>query len=232
MWGCNVMTKVAALLQCALVLASCTSAPKQETAANLNDAISSLGYDALALPSTAYGPGSLVTSMKGNGLRPPLKLTYLCRPNFTHTPPPIIDDAASSEASGALKGSFQLDATTLAQLGLGTKLNYIRSVTVRLTNVSVEQLALDDLESVRSQLGPQCQKIVQDFSARSLAYQTQQAIRADVTYSVQLNKGASADVKGLVVQALTSTFGGSVQSDSALTATGKGLFYGLVLAKV
>ncbi|RWE85115.1 hypothetical protein [Mesorhizobium sp.] len=226
------MRKVAALLQCTLLLISCTSTSKPESAANLNDTISSLGYDSLALPSTAYGPGSLVTSVKGNGLKPPLKLTYLCRPDFAHTPTAIVDQAASSEATGALKGAFQLDATALAQLGLGAKLNYIRSVTVKLTNVTVEQLALDDLESIRSQLGPVCQKIVQDYSKNSLAYQTQQAIRADVTYSVELNKGASAEVKGLVVSSLTAAFGGSIQSDSGLTATGKGLFYGLVLTKV
>ncbi|MBZ9701630.1 MULTISPECIES: hypothetical protein [unclassified Mesorhizobium] len=226
------MRKITALLQCLLVLASCTTASKQESATNLNDTISSLGYDSLALPSTAYGPGSLVTSVKGNGLMPPLKLTYLCRPDFAHTPPAIVDQAASSEASGALKGSFQLDATTLAQLGLGAKLSYIRSVIVKLSNVTVEQLAFDDLASVRSQLGPVCQNLVETFSSRSLAYQTKQAIRADVTYSVQLNKGASANVKGLVLHALTAAFGGSIESDSDLTATGKGLFYGLVLTKV
>jgi hypothetical protein len=170
--------------------------------------------------------------VKGNGLTPPLKLTYLCRPDFAHAPPAIVDQAATSEVSGKLTGSFQLDATTLAQLGLGAKLSYIRSVTVKLSNVTVEQLAFDDLASVRSQLGPVCQDIVRKFSRKSLAYQTKQAIRADVTYSVTLNKGASADVKGLVVQALTAAFGGSIESDSGLTATGKGLFYGLVLTKV
>ncbi|WP_370677714.1 hypothetical protein [Pleomorphomonas sp. PLEO] len=226
------MRKFAVLLQCALLLAACTNNSKQESAASLNDTINSLGYDSLALPSTAYGPGSLVTSAKGNGLTPPLKLTYLCRPDFTHAPPAIIDHAATSEASGKLTGSFQLDVSTLAKLGLGAKLTYIRSITVKLSNVTVEQLALDDLEAVRSQLGPACQNIVREYSRRSLAYQTQQAIRADVTYSVQLNKGASADVKGLVFKALTAAFGGSIESDSGLTATGKGLFYGLLLTKV
>ncbi|MDG4889728.1 hypothetical protein [Mesorhizobium sp. WSM4887] len=226
------MRKVAALLQCALLLVSCTSTAPKETAANLNDEIKSLGYDSLALPSTAYGPGSLVTSVKGSGFIPPLKLTYLCNPEYTHVPPAIVDQAATSETSGKLTGSFQLDATTLAKLGLGAKLSYIRSVTIKLSNVTVEQLAFDDLASVRSQLGPDCKAIVSDFSKRSLAFQTKQAIRADVTYSVQLNKGASAEIKGLVVQALTAAFGGSVQSDSGLTATGKGLFYGLVLTPV
>lgn len=226
------MRYLAALLQCALVLTSCTSTSNQESQATLNDTIRALGYDSLALPSTAYGPGSLVTSVKGGGLQPPLKLTYLCRPDFTHTPPSIIDQAASADVSGALKGTFNLDATALTQLGLGANLNYIRSVTLKLTNVTVEQLALDDLASIRLSLGPQCQKIVQAFSSKSLAYQTQQAIRADVTYSVELNKGASADVKGLVVHSLSAAFGGSVENNSGLTATGKGLFYGLVLTKV
>ena len=217
---------------CAMLLASCGSVPSGSKQANLNNLVASLGYDALALPSTAYGPGSLVTSVKGSGLQPPLRLTYLCRPDFTDTPPPIIDSAASSEVSSALKGSFQLDASALKQLGLGAHANYIRSVSLRLNNVTVEQLAYDDLEGIRSGLGPKCRELVDEFSRKSLAYQTKQAIRADVVYTVDLQKGASAEVKGLVIQSLNAAFGGSVQTDQGLTVTGKGLFYGLILTKV
>ncbi|MDX0015925.1 hypothetical protein GOB19_23275 [Sinorhizobium meliloti] len=220
------------LYVCAIVLASCNSVSKHTRLADLNGTVQSLGYDALALPSTAFGPGSLVTSIKGNGLNAPLKLTYLCRPDFTNTPPPIIDTAASTEVSGALKGSFQLDASALTQLGLGAHLDYIRSVTLKLSNVTVEQLAYDDLAVVRSGLGPKCREIVEEFSRRSLAYQTKQAVRADVVYSFELNKGASAQVKGLVAKTLTAAFGGSVEAGEGLTATGKGLFYGLILEKV
>ncbi|MGO6667046.1 hypothetical protein [Rhizobium ruizarguesonis] len=217
---------------CGLVLVSCNGVNDAGKNVGLSNIVVSLGYDPLALPSTAYGPGSLVTSVKGSGLRPPLRLTYLCRPDFAKTPSPIVDPAASSVVSSALNRSFQLDASALGQFGLGAHLNSIRSVKVTLNNVTVEQLAYDDLKAVRSELGPKCKELVDEFSQKSLAYQTQQAIRADVVYSFELKSGASSEVKGLAIQALTAAFGGSVQADHGSTVTGKGLFYGLVLTKV
>ncbi|UIK20664.1 hypothetical protein [Rhizobium leguminosarum] len=217
---------------CALILVSCNNVPKETARADLNSVVASMGYDALVLPSTAYGPGALVTSIKGTGFQPPLKLTYLCRPDFTKNPPAIIDAAASSEVSAALNGSFKLDVSALKQLGLGAQANYIKSVQLTLSNVTVEQLAYDDLAVIRSGLGPKCLELVDEFSRKSLAYQTKQAIRADVVYSFELQKGASADVKGLVIQAITATFGGSVKADQGLTVVGKGLFYGLILTKL
>lgn len=226
------MRRFVAACLCASLLGSCNGVPKDGAQASLNSRVAALGYDAVALPSTAYGPGSLVTSSKGAGLRPPLRLTYLCRPDFTANPPPIIDAAASSEVSGALSGTFQLDVSALGQIGLGAETNYIRSVKLKLSNVTVEQLAYDDLEQIRSGLGPKCRKLLDEFSSKSLAYQTKQAIRADVVYSFELQRGASAKVKGLVIQSLTAAFGGAVQTDQGLAVTGKGLFYGLILTKV
>lgn len=221
-----------ASLLLALTLSSCSSTKQAENTPDLNSTIQALGYDSLVLPSTAYGPGSLVTSVKGTGLTAPLNLTYLCRPDFTHSPPPIIDTAASAEASRSLNSSFELDPATLTQIGLGASASYLDTVTLKLSNVSVEQLAFDDLETVRSTLGPSCKQIVEDFSKKSLAYQTKQAIRADVTYSFKLKAGASAEAKGLLIKALASAFGGSIESDQGSTVTGKGLFYGLILTKV
>ncbi|TAX64414.1 hypothetical protein ELI03_34735 [Rhizobium leguminosarum] len=226
------MKIVVALLLSALATSSCSPTRQAENIPDLNSTIKVLGYNSLALPSTAYGPGSLVTSVKGSGLVAPLNLTYLCRPDFAHAPPAIIDTAASADASRSLNSSFKLDPSTLTQIGLGASASYLDTVTLKLSNVSVEQLAFDDLETVRSTLGPSCKQIVADFSKKSLAYQTKQAIRADVTYSFKLKVGASAEAKGLVIKALASAFGGSIESDQGSTVSGKGLFYGLILTKV
>ncbi len=227
------MTKnLVASLLVALLMSSCTATKQAENTPDLNSTIQALGYDSLALPSTAYGPGALVTSVKGTGLVSPLNLTYLCRPDFTHAPPPIVDTAASADASRSLNSSFKLDPATLTKISLGANASYIDTVTLKLSNVTVEQLAFDDLEAVRSSLGPSCKQIVADFSKKSLAYQTKQAIRADVEYSFKLKAGASAEAKGLIIKALAAAFGGSIESDQASTVTGKGLFYGLLLTKV
>lgn len=195
-------------------------------------AVGRLGYDALALPSSAYGPGSLVTSVKGTGFVPPLKLTYLCSPRYTIAPPVIVDSAASAEASRSFSGKFNLDVQALNDLGLSTSANYIRSASLTFSNVKVEQLGFDDMEEIRDSLGPRCRRYVKEYSKKGLAYQAKQGIRADVMYSVTFKAGVSASVKNAILEKLNGALGGSVDSDSGATVSGSGLYYGLILHKV
>ena len=228
--------RIAMLFGAALMLGSCNSVggngANNEGTRSLVSAFGNLGYDAVALPSTAYGPGSLVTSVKGHGFEPPLRLTYLCRPDFASSPPAIVDAAASTDVSSALSGNFNLGLSTLAQLGVGANASYVRSLTLKLNNVKVEQLAYDDLYAIRSHLGPVCADLVKEFRDKGIAYQTKEAIRADATYTIEFRQGVSANVKGLVIEAITAAFGGSFERGSGLTVTGNGLFYALVLVKV
>ena len=194
-------------------------------------AVSKLGYDPVALPSTAYGPGSLVTSVAGTGMTAPLKLTYLCNPRFTTVPAPIVDRAASADASRALSGAFSLDTLALRRLGIdiGAAANQVASVQLKFSNVSVEQLAFDDLAAVRQTLGPVCQQLVADYASRNLAYQTKQAIRADVDVTANFTRGASLSAKQAVVDALGAQLALSGQGNDASTLVGHGLYYGLIL---
>ena len=198
------------------------------------DTLSRLGYDAVALPSTAYGPGSLVTSVKGSGMEPPLRLTYLCRPDFTANPPAIVDAAASSTASRALSTTFDAGASALGDLGpgIGAAANFVNSISIEFNNVKVEQLAFDDLALVRSSLGPACADLLADFASRDLAFQTKQAVRADVVYRANLKAGVSAGVKNAVIEALSATFDAAVSNVDDTSVTGVGLYYGLVLVPV
>ncbi|UWU23027.1 hypothetical protein N2601_08805 [Rhizobium sp. CB3060] len=227
------MKKIALLtLLCSGVTACTHDQAGKGAPGDIGSTITTLGYQTVLLPSTAYGPGALVTTVKGSGFSSPLNLTYLCRPDFAHAPAPILDVAQTRIASQSLDSSFKLDPASLTRIGLGANLSHIQSVSLKLTNVSVEQLGFDDLEQVRSSLGPVCKRIIDTFSKDALAYQTKQAIRADVEYSFELKQGASADVKGAVIKALVAAFGGSVKTDNGLTASGKGLYYGLILTKV
>lgn len=226
------MAKKSVVFLVAVLLAACSQTAPTPSQRSVNEAIDALGFDALALPTTAYGPGSLVTSVRGNGLQVPLKLTYLCAPQFTNAPPPTVDAAASSEASRQFSGSFKLDVGTLGTLGLGAAINDIESISITFANVKIEQLGFDELSSVRAGLGPVCRAQVDQFSAQGIAYQTKQAMRADVTYTANIRRGASAEARGLVIAALQASFGGSVQSDSATSVHGTGLFYGLLLTKI
>lgn len=206
--------------------------PTVSSARSPGAVIEELGYDAIALPSTAFGPGALVTSLRGEGLKSPLKLTYLCAPQYTNAPPPSIDAAASSQASREFGGSFNIDASALAGLGVAAGANAISSVSVKFDNVKIEQLAFDELATIRSNLGPVCRDLVETYSRRGIAYQTKQALRADVVYTASFKQGASAEAKGVAIAALKAAFGGKVQNDSSSSVTGAGLYYGLLLTKI
>lgn len=225
------MFKQVALLALASSVSGCAHTTTVQERSPIS-AIEALGFDALALPTTAYGPGSLVTSVRGNGLTPPYKLTYLCSPEYTDPPSPSIDAAASSQASREFSGSFKLDVSSLASLGVGAGISSIESVSIKFDNVKIEQLGFDQLGTIRSGLGPVCRDIVAEFSRQGIAYQTKQAMRADVVYTATFKRGASAEAKGVAIAALKAAFGGSVQSDSASSVQGNGLYYGLVLTKV
>ena len=188
----------------------------------------------MALPSTAYGPGALVTSVEGYGMTEPLRLTYLCNPRFTSTPEPMVDATISVTTSQAMAARLSLDIAAVAAgtPAIGTSAGAIRSVQVSFLNATVEQLASDDLRSIRNQLGPVCREIVQEFAERGIAYQTKHALRADVRYEFEYSRGISAGARQRMAQVLSAALGGSFASTEEGSVVGRGVYYGLILEKV
>lgn len=200
---------------------------------NLGASIRQLGFTDVLLPSTGYGPGSLVTSLRGSGgLQSPLQLAYLCRPDFTNAPAPIIDVAASGGAASAFSGSLNLDLSILDRFGLGAKAEDVESVKLTITNVRIEQLPLDDLAAIVSGLRPDCTRRLAEYRSRRLAFQTVQALRADVEYSVSFKASASATVRATITERLKASLGGQVGSSSEGSVSGKGLYFGLVIQQI
>lgn len=191
--------------------------------------VEELGYYAVTPPSTAFGPGSLVTSIKGTGLKSPLKLTYLCSPKYINVPAPTVDTAASESASRALGGGVTLGAKTLADLGLGAEAQYVNSVTINFSNVKVEQLGFDEMQDVVDSLNSKCRNILAKYTAENLAFQTKQAIRADVKYEVSLKANASLEAKNIIVKFISANIGGNAEITEENVISGSGLYYGVVL---
>lgn len=194
--------------------------------------VEDLGYDAVALPSTAFGPGYLVTSLRGTGLKPPLQLTYLCSPKYTNVPSPTVDAAASASASRILGAGATLEGKTLAGLGLGAQAQYVNSVEISFSNVTVEQLGFDEMQGVVDSLGDVCRSKLREFAAKNLAFQTKQAIRADVTYRVSVKADASLEAKNAILSFLSASIGGNAEITQGNVVTGTGLFYGVVLHSI
>ncbi|QTL04460.1 hypothetical protein J5J86_03720 [Aquabacter sp. L1I39] len=226
----------AAGLACLMVAGCQTStalAPPTPAYRDLGPTIQNMGYDELLLPSTAYGPGLLVTSSAGaGGVSPPLQLAYICSPLYTAAPPPLVDPAASAQTALSLNGAFNVDATVLKAIGLGAKADYVETVTLSLSDVTVEQLALADLEAIVDTLGPKCKGLLNKYRNQGIAYQTLQAVRATVTYQVTFKQGASAEVKNAVIRSLGLSVGANVQSTGDSSVAAKGLYLGLKLKKV
>jgi hypothetical protein len=214
-----------------LFIAGCTTPQVDWTAAR--NTVRQAGFSELALPSSGFGPGSLVTSVKGaGGLAPPLNLAYICSPNFTAAPEPMIDTAATAAVASAFNGGVRFEGAGLAGLGLGVSTTYVDAVTLRFSNVKVEQNSLEDLYTIRQQLGPRCKALLREYQQIGVAYQTIKALRADVEYQASFKSGASAEAKNFVLEALKSKFGGSIEVTGESSLSGQGLYYGLVLEQV
>lgn len=226
----------AAVLACLMVAGCETSgalAPPTPAYRDLGPTIQAMGYKEVLLPSTAYGPGSLVTSSKGSGgVTPPLQLAYICNPKYTFAPLPLVDPAASAQTALSLSGAFNADATILKAIGANVKAEAVESVTLSLSDVTVEQLALDDLEAVVQGLGPNCKALLKKYRDLGNAYQTLQAVRATVTYQVTFKQGVSAEVKNAVIRSLGLSAGANAQRTGDSSVAAKGLYLGLNLEKV
>lgn len=221
-----------ALCGLAAVLAGCSHTQGTVSTQTLGSVLAHAGFTELALPSTAYGPGSLVTSVKGFQFQTPLRLTYICHPRFTASFPPLVDTAASQQIANSLGGGINVSGGALQLLGLAASAEHIESVTLNFTNVRVEQLAHEDLDAAVRGLGPECTESLNTYKEQGIARQTQQAIRADVEYKATFKRNVSAEARQLVIGALTGGIGGSIETESETAVTGQGLYYGVVLREV
>ena len=213
-----------------LAMAACSQTAKNSTPSRgLSEALAYAGFSEMALPSTAYAPGSVVTSVRGFHFQTPLRLAYICDPQFTTPITPQIDTAASQQLSSSLGGGVELSGGGLAALGLGASANALNSVTLEFRNVRVEQLSFQSLDAIVEELGPQCKRSLENFKRQGIAKQTQQALRADVTYKADFKAGASAEVKNAVIQSLAAGFGASVERQSNSIIEGTELYYGVIL---
>lgn len=132
----------------------------------------------------------------------------------------------------AFSGGFKVEGAALKGLGLGAEAEYVDSVTVAFTNVQIEQLPIADLEGVVQTLGPKCRETLERFRKQNIAYQTVQALRADVTYNAAFKSGASAGIKNAVITKLKLGLGGNTQNSGEVSVSGKGLYYGLDIQKI
>lgn len=199
---------------------------------DLSAVLSEAGFSELAMASTGFGPGALVTSRRGRGFEEPLTLEYICDPDFTVTVPVREDRAASLGLSNALRGSVAFTGGELSRLGLDAGARHVESVKLSFTDVHVVQTSHEQLRRIVANLGPVCRETLEEFRDQGIARQTLQALRADVEYEVVFDSGASLDLRNRIVSRLFGQIDGEIERADETRVIGRGLYYGVVLRDV
>jgi hypothetical protein len=194
--------------------------------------LASAGFSELALPSTAFGPGTLVTSVTGHGFAHPLRLAHICDPAFTATFPPQVNAAASREMARQISGGLELRGNALDRFRLGAGASHVESISLNLRNVRIEHHSHERLQEISSGLGPACRELLGRFRQQGIARQTLQALRADFEYSVTFKTTASAELRGSILRSLAAEIGGDISRTGESRVVGEGLYYGVVLTDV
>lgn len=219
---------VAAVL-CILV-GGCKQNEPVVSTVTLGERIRSAGYTDLALPTSGYAPGTLVTYQSGTPRDHRVVLRYLCHPDYMTIPDPIVDHAQSTMLNASLGGNVRFQGLQLSWFDLGASANAVENVTLQMKRVQALEQPIDKLREIRAQkLGPTCEELLTEYKRKNLAFQSAKALKADISYTVSFKSSASIDAKSAVIQRLNQLFNASIESSSTTITTGEGIFYGILV---
>lgn len=191
----------------------------------LHETIRELGYTPIALPSTAYKPGKVVSIVKND----PFQANTVCKyGSYIGSPVATKDEAASLAASGKLTNTFTLGADFLKQIEGNVDYSSIKDIKVSLTNVSVEEIPDNSVFSgLPSQL-PDCTQAIQKQDRDHLGF-LQNALKADATYNVTFDQKGSIYIatQQELLRGLALKLGVVYQDEGNNQISGKNLYWGV-----
>ena len=141
-------------------------------------------------------------------------------------PPTLAASSAESVGFGRSQ-TFSFGLSNFQALGLGASAGSIESLTLRFDNTEVLEYSLEDLERIRSSLGPNCAALLQRQIELGNAYQVAGVFKADLAYDIVYRTEASAEARLAARRELGGRFGIEFQGEESTVGTG--LFYGLYL---
>lgn len=230
------MTQRRILTICVLataILSGCagTGKPQDLTAKNLQETIHDLGYTPLALPSTAFHPGTIVHIKRED----PLQARVVCENgSYIGHPPVERSDAASVKASSTLANSYSLDASFVKQISASLGTSGIKDIRVTLTNVLVEEISDNVVRRGILSQSPDCTDAIVSQDRQQLGF-LQSALRADATYEISVDEkiGGDAALQQTQLSSLAVKLGGTYkrQLQGAYQIKGSNLYWGVKVNK-
>lgn len=216
------MKRLSALFLVSLV-AACNSTTPTEV-------LQKYGYGVHVPPSSLHGPGNLVYKRPTPKDRSEqLILGDICSPAYLKLPPNL-QRSSGEKIDFARNTSFEMDSAALRKLGLDLAASYTRSVTLSFSNTEVLEYSLEDLQSIRNNLGPVCAEILEKQVEKGNAYQVVGAFKADLAYNIEYKGQLSIELQTKIQKELAAKFG--IEFSGSEGHVGSGLYYGLFLDKV
>jgi hypothetical protein len=141
----------------------------------------------------------------------------------------LVGNGPDINSSGSITGTVSLTAGEIQQFvaDIGVSAGAVTGITLNLTNVSVEELAFDQLSTIRNNLGPICSSTLDDFRGEGVAYQVQQALKADVTYTLSFSSNVDAGAQLSILEKFSGRVAANAVNTSNSTVSGVGLYYGI-----
>jgi hypothetical protein len=169
-----------------------------------------------ALPAaTYYTPGSLIFGYSSRGV---LRVEMVCQNRVDPEKTDAILKAPVEQfgLTGQSGWQFDIGATASTTLNAAFKGNFVDSVTMSISNVTVYEYSAEDLREVREKIlaRPGCAAVLKNQRYRtrefngapSGIFQNQRYVIGDVTYTVNFNKDNPKAFEANVQAQITKTF--------------------------
>lgn len=221
---------VAALVAGALVAFFSMGRTETTASQELGEILVENGFVELRPPSTFFSPGTWVEVRASS----PLQLSIICGPQDSLG---LVGDEQVA-SSGSIDLSFQsklaprfaLDASTLAAWKGNVELSAVKSVTFKLSNVTLKEVADAVVVERFSRRSTSCRDAI-DFRLNkpNPVSMVKSALIADVDYVVEFEGTASAEAKAEATKAMAVSLGLNVGADQSneTRLLGKQLVWGV-----
>lgn len=219
-------------LGAAIMLGGCQVSEDQ-----LEQYIKSQGFTVLNPPTSLYVPGSLVyrSNYDPQDIHPTkVTLGFLCRPEYSvglYNKNPIASATLQSATVTQFGGSISAGIPALSRLvNLNAKAKVASSISADIHDVTVKVFALDDLQAIRDQLGPNCRRIV-NGNVPSNAYQVIEVLQASIDVTVQISGDVDANAKANFLSQLAN-LGFTASGSETESLKGTALLFGVQLMPI
>jgi hypothetical protein len=185
-------------------------------------------FTALNPPSTLAPPGSLVTIIQDD----PLVIGVICPGSESfgeHLREKLMSsESAMSEEARELTGQFKLDAANQQRLTADVGSQYVKSISVTLSNVRVIEIPDNVVFELIAQRKKSCQDAIEFRKKNGVKISViKSVLQANALYKIDFDSSLDASAKLKIAHGIASTLGLTLGDKSEDTIKGDGLFWGV-----